>query len=130
MRDVYDGGLTTDNGRQTRKSAKPGRYDPSSVVCRLSSVVRRPLLMQAKLAVDGANFRWLDQPRMGHCHRMQRALELFQPEIEEFVQRRKVRAEIVVLPDVGLQEPGMVRPPVEDIGSGQAVALELPAEVV
>jgi hypothetical protein len=33
---------------------------------------------------------------------MQRALNLLQPEIEEFVEHRKIRAQIVVLPDIGL----------------------------
>ncbi len=58
--------------------------------------------VQSELAVDGADFRRLDQPRMRHRHRVQRTLELFQPEIEEFVEHWKVRAEIVVLPDIGL----------------------------
>src|SRR5580700_5427125 len=130
---IDDGGQTTEDGLRY----KPQRCDLSSVIRRLSSdadppsVVRRPssLLMQPEFAVDGADFRRLDQPRVRHRDRVQRALQLLQPEIEEFVELGKVRAEIVVLPDIGLQEPGMIGPPVEDVGGGQAVALELPAEV-
>jgi hypothetical protein len=86
--------------------------------------------MQPKLAVHRADLRRLDQPRVRHRHRVQRAFELFQPEIEEFVERRKHRAEIVILPDVGLQQPGMIGAPVKDVGGGQAVAFELPTKVL
>src|ERR1700758_4128198 len=42
--------------------------------------------VQAELAVDGFDLGGLDQPRVCHGHRMQRSLELLQPEIEELVQ--------------------------------------------
>ena len=45
--------------------------------------------MQTKFAVDRADFGRLDQARMRHGDRVQRALELLQPEIEEFVQLRE-----------------------------------------
>src|ERR1700731_2544532 len=67
---------------------------------------------------------------MGHRHRVQRTLQLLQPEIEEFVHCREVRAEIVALPDIALQQPGMIGPPVEDLRGDQSVALKLPTEVL
>ena len=81
---------------RTRPSNPGFRFAPSRL--RTSSV-------QPELAVDRADFGRLDQPRMRNRHRMQRALELLQPEIEEFVQHRKIRAEIVVLPDISLKQP-------------------------
>ena len=58
--------------------------------------------MQLELAVDRANFGRLDQARMRHGDRMQRAFELFQPKVQKLIQVRKTGAEIVILPDVGL----------------------------
>jgi hypothetical protein len=76
-----------------------------------------------ELAVDRADLGRLDQPRMRHGDRVQRAFQSLQPEIKELVERRKCRAEIVILPDIALQQPGVVRPPVENVGCGQPVAL-------
>ncbi len=61
-----------------------------------------PRSVEPKLAVDRADLGRLDQARVCHRNRVQRALELFQPEIEEFVQRGKPRTNVVVLPNVGL----------------------------
>src|SRR5262245_2949556 len=55
---------------------------------------------------------------------------LIKPEIEEFIELRKCRAEIVILPDIALQQPRVIRPPVESVGSGQPIALKLPAKVL
>src|SRR5262249_45437030 len=85
--------------------------------------------VQAEFAPNRHDLGGLDQPRVRDRHRMQRSLELLQPEIEEFVEFRKVRAQIVLLPDVGLQKPGMIRPAIEDVGCGQSVALELATEI-
>ena len=69
--------------------------------------------MQPELAVDRADLGRLDQPRMRHGDRVQRAFQGLQPEIQKFVERRKYRTEIVILPDITLQQPGVIRPPVE-----------------
>ena len=61
-----------------------------------------PESVQPELAVDRANFGRLDQARMRHGDRVQRAFELFQPKVQELIQVREHRAEIVILPDVGL----------------------------
>jgi hypothetical protein len=70
-----------------------------SVICVPSSVSS----VQPELAVDRADLGRLDQTRMRHGDRVQRAFQGLQPEIEEFVERRKYRAEIVILPDIALQ---------------------------
>jgi hypothetical protein len=49
---------------------------------------------------------------------MQDTFERFLPEFQKTPQFREIWAEVVVLPDVGLQQPGMVRAPVQDVGSG------------
>jgi hypothetical protein len=59
---------------------------------RLGAGGGRRLLMQPELAVYGADFRRLDQPRVRHGHRMQRAFQFFEPENEEFVQLWEYRA--------------------------------------
>ena len=56
--------------------------------------------------VDRADLGRLDQPRMRHGDRVQRAFQSLQPEIKELVERRKCRAQIVPLPDIALQQPG------------------------
>src|SRR5215471_21850349 len=67
---------------------------------------------------------------MRHGDRVQRAFQGLEPEIEEFVEHRKCRAEIVILPDIALQQPGVIRPPVENVGCGQPIAFKLPPKVL
>ena len=56
---------------------------------------------------------------------MQLALEIAVPEIEELREVREAGGEIEILPDVGLQEVLVVGHPVEDLGRGDAVVIEL-----
>jgi hypothetical protein len=91
--------------------------------------IKKAKSVQAEFAVDRFDLGGLDQPRMRHRHRVQRPLELLQPEIEEFVELGKFRAQIVLLPDIGLQKPPMIRPAVENVGGGQPISLELAAEI-
>src|ERR1043166_3744879 len=89
-----------------------------------------PESVQPELAIHRADFRRLDQPRMRDGDRMQRPFELLQPEREKLVEHRKLRTEIVVLPDVSLQKRGMVGHPVENMRRRQSVAFNLPPEVL
>jgi hypothetical protein len=41
-----------------------------------------------------------------------------------------VRAKIVFLPDIALQQPWMIWTAIQNVGRGQAVAFELPVEVL
>src|SRR5262245_27346640 len=107
-----------------RQANLPTRQIPKSrAVADLQE--RRTRSVQAELAVDGAHLGRLDQARMGDRHRMQRAFERALPEQQELLQHRERRTEVVFLPDVALQQPGMIRPPVEDVRSSEAVALKL-----
>src|SRR5271155_2937259 len=83
---------------------------------------RPEALIQPELRSDRLKFRRLDQPRVGHGDRMQQTIEFARPEIQELHQFRKMGMQVVLLPDVVLQDPGMVRHMVEDVGGGEAVA--------
>jgi hypothetical protein len=120
--------LTVQAGAQTGLSATDRRP-----VLRVRGHIRqigRLSSVQSELAVDRADLRRLDQPRMCHGDRVQWAFQGLQPEIEEFVERRKCWTEIVILPDITLQQPRVIRPPVENVGSGQPIALKLRAKVL
>src|SRR6266545_4932214 len=62
------------------------------------------LSMQPEHAVDGAQLGGLDQLGVRHRHGEQWAIELLLPEGEEILKRRKFWKQIVVLPDIGLQQ--------------------------
>src|SRR4051794_7868391 len=65
-------------------------------------------LLQPKLSMDGPDLRRLDQSRMRDRDRVQRTFQGLEPKAEKLVQDRKLRTEIVVLPDVGLQQSRMI----------------------
>jgi hypothetical protein len=52
---------------------------------------------------------------MRNSDRMQGTVERFLPKLQKALQLREMWVEVVVLPDVALQQPGMVRAPVQDI---------------
>src|ERR1700746_2377003 len=86
--------------------------------------------MQAEHAVDGAQLRGLDQLGMRDSDREQRSLELFLPEAQEIRQRREFRKQVVVLPDIGLQQRRMVRHPIKDLRRRQTVTQHLLPEIL
>src|ERR1700720_713361 len=86
--------------------------------------------MQPEHAVDGAQFGRLDQARVGDRDRVERPVELLLPEGKKSLEHRKLGAEIVVLPHVGLQQPAVVRPAIKNPRRGQAIAGKLALEVL
>src|ERR1700704_4854117 len=84
----------------------------------------RSALVQPELAVDCANLGRLDQAGMRDRDRVQRPLELLQPEGEEAVEDREFGTQIVVLPQIGLQQRRMIGHPVENMSRGEPVALD------
>src|SRR5581483_1347933 len=92
--------------------------------------VARSLSVQAEFAVDRAKLRRLDQLAVRDAHRVQRTFELFLPEGEEAMQLREFRKQVVVLPDVGLQQPAMIGAAIQDVRGGQTVATDLLAEIL
>src|ERR1700694_361443 len=85
--------------------------------------------METVHAVDRAQLGRLDQPRVGDHDRVQRTLELLFPELQKLLQSREVGAEVVVLPDIGLQQPAMIWTPVVDMSRSQAVAVDLAPKI-
>src|ERR1700733_13941837 len=85
--------------------------------------------MQPKYAVDGAQFSGLDQLGMRDPNRIKRSLEFLLPEGKEVPQRREFRKQIVILPDVCLQQRGMIRHPVENFRRRQPITQNLFPEV-
>ena len=75
--------------------------------------------MQPEYAVDGAKLRWLNQAGIRHDHRVEGAIEFFCHKGEEILECREFRKQIVILLDIGLQQRGMIRHPIEDLCRGQ-----------
>jgi hypothetical protein len=128
------GGRCIVRAAQFAQKRAPFRSTQELQICALATKLdghgaRAPLAtlcsMQPEYAVDGAKLGWLNQPGMRHGHRVERSIEFFLPEGEEIRQRRKFRKQIVVLPDVGLEQRGMIRHPIEDLCRRQPVPQDL-----
>ena len=86
--------------------------------------------VQAEHPVDGPDLRRPQQPGVRHRHGVQRPLQVLAPKREEFLQHRKLRPDVVLLPNIGLQQPRVIRPAVEDPGGGEPIALKLAAKIL
>ncbi len=81
--------------------------------------------MQPKFAIERFKLGRLDQLRMSHHDAMQRPVELFPPERQEFDQDRKIWRKVVVLPDIGLQQTRVIRQMIENSRGGKPISREL-----
>src|ERR1700693_1405340 len=81
--------------------------------------------MEPENAIHRFDLGRFDQAGMRDRDRMHDTFERFLPEIQKTLQFREIWAEVVVLPDVGLQQPGMVGAPVQDVHGGYAVPIYL-----
>jgi hypothetical protein len=68
--------------------------------------------MQPENTIHRFDLGRFDEAGMRDSDRMQDTFERFLPEFQKTLKFREIRAEVVVLPDVGLQQPWMVRAPV------------------
>ena len=59
--------------------------------------------VQPELTLNEAELLWGDQPPMGDTNPIERPIKIGGPEIQEIDEFRKVRREVVVLPDIALQ---------------------------
>src|SRR5687767_3262623 len=84
--------------------------------------------MQAKLAFDEGELGRRDQPPMRDPDTIERAVEIGGPEVQKIRKLGKARREIVILPDIALEEARMVRDAIEDLGRGEGEALDLALE--
>src|SRR3954453_14821191 len=81
--------------------------------------------MQAKDTVDSLDFSGSEQTGMRNLDRIQGPFELLLPEREELEQFRKLRAQVVILPDISLKQRAMIRQPIENLRRRQPVAQHL-----
>ena len=63
--------------------------------------------------------------RLPDPHRMQLAIEVAAPEFEKPTQRRIIRGDVETLPDIALQQIGMIREMIDDLRGGQPAVAEL-----
>ena len=83
--------------------------------------------MQAEFAPDKPQLR--RRNLMDHRHPMELAIEIARPEVEKTLEAREARMDVLLLPDVRLQERGMIWHPVEDLCFRQAEASKLCSEI-
>lgn len=86
-------------------------------------------LVQLELTIDTPPFVGPDQALMAVVDRVQRTIEGRSPEVKEPVHLGKIGSQIVVLPDVGLENGFKVRDAIKDMRGGQAVAAQLPFQI-
>src|SRR3954470_18688921 len=67
---------------------------------------------------------------MGDGDGKQRTFQPGFPEGEKILQRREIREQVEVLPDISLQQPVTIRAAIDDFRRGQAVAQELLAKAI
>src|SRR6202008_695111 len=106
--------------------AGPGLLaEPALASQRAFSVRRAQGSMECQNGSGVADLARRNQLRGGDPHRMQLAVQAAMPKIQEAAQDRVFGSQVVVLPSIALQQGGMVGQVVEDLRSGQAVAVEL-----
>jgi hypothetical protein len=57
-------------------------------------------------------------------------LDIFDPKVEETVQLGVMGGDVEMLPDESLQQAGMIRHMIDDLGGREAVAVELAHKIV
>jgi hypothetical protein len=85
--------------------------------------------IERELLIDHAQFRGPNKPRVGDGYRMQKALEIADPKIQELPEVGKVRMQVMLLPNVILENPRVIRQVIEDAGGRQAVSFKLATKV-
>src|SRR5690606_17651448 len=86
-------------------------------------VIRR--LIDQKFVTAHADIFRCDQLFAGHGHGMQPPLDLLDTRAEEFIEFRKLRGMVVFLPDIALQEAGVIGHVIKDFRRCQAVITQL-----
>src|SRR5215475_1217519 len=86
--------------------------------------------MQPEFPADGLELCRLDQLAMRDAHRVQRSFKLLLPKGQEAMQLGKFGEEIVILPDVGLEQPAMIGTPIQYVRSRQAITTDLFTEIL
>src|SRR5215213_4010400 len=98
-------------------SAVGRQVSPSSAMRQRTSPRAAPsvsALVQAEHPIHRTQFGGLDQLGMGHGDSVERAFEFLLPEREKILERREAWKQVVVLPNVRLQQGWMIGQPVKD----------------
>ena len=74
--------------------------------------------MKAELTIGKFHFSRGDQALVGHKHRMKLAIKIVTPEMQKFIEHGKARRDIIFLPDIGLQQLGMIGHVIENLCRG------------
>jgi len=82
-----------------------------------------------KLTARVCKLAWLDQLFVRDFDHVELAFQLRFPKMQEFMQNGKARREVEFLPDVGLQQSGVVGQAVNNLRRRQAVIFKLFREV-
>src|SRR5215469_9253366 len=88
------------------------------------------LSMQSEFAADRLEFGRLDELAVRDAHRVQRPFEFLLPKAQETMQLGKLGEKIIVLPDVGLQQPAMIGTPIQYVRGRQAITTDLFTEIL
>jgi hypothetical protein len=81
--------------------------------------------VQPEFALDKPKLLRRDEAPMRDTYAVERPIKIRSPVIEEIDELRKIRGNIVVLPDVALEQPREVRQAIKDFRRGEGKALEL-----
>src|SRR5208283_3116345 len=85
----------------------------------------KPASMKAEFRAQRLDLGRLDELRMADHNAIQRPFKLFLPERQEFDQNRKIRRDIIVLPDIGLQQAGMIWQMIKNLRRCKPISGEL-----
>jgi hypothetical protein len=86
--------------------------------------------MNLEFGANHSQLRRPDQGRMRDGNLKQLAIEFGCPEVEKAFEFWKARGQVVLLPDIALQQGWIVWQAVDDFRRGQAEACQLGAEIV
>src|SRR5262245_21402564 len=88
-----------------------------------------PSLMQPVVGGQKAKLRRRDQLAVRDRDPKKLAFEVARPELEKILQAGEARVDVVLLPDIALQQRGVLGKAMKNLGGRQAVARQLRAEV-
>ena len=85
--------------------------------------------MHSELCADQSQLGWRDEFLMCDRHSKELAIEVALPAVEELLEPREAGVDIVVLPDVALEERGMIRQAMKNLRRRQTEADELRTKI-
>ena len=85
--------------------------------------------MKHELTAAIGELAGLDQFFVRDFDHIQPAFQLRFPEAQKFVQNRKARRDVELLPDIALQQLGMIGHAIDDFRRRQAIIFKLPSQI-